>query len=146
MDSAIALILASASPRRRELLARLGMPFEVIVAQVTEFEDSTADPKALVMHNAALKADWVAVRRPGALVLGADTTVFIDGVVLNKPKDLDEARRMNINISETLENRLRSLVRDEQERRWEEENREAIARYNRRVAEEGLLSDHAGLL
>jgi len=59
---------------------------------------------------------------------------------------LDEARRMNINISETLEQRLRSLVRAEQERRWLQENREAIADYNRRVTERGLLSDQAGLL
>jgi septum formation protein len=94
MDPANTLILASASPRRRELLARLGVPFEVMVAEVTEFEESTADPKTLVRHNAALKADWVAVRRPESLVLGADTTVFIDGVVLNKPKDHEEARSM----------------------------------------------------
>jgi antitoxin CcdA len=59
---------------------------------------------------------------------------------------LDEARRMNINISETLEQRLRGLVRAEQERRWLQENQEAIAYYNRRVAEQGLLSDDAGLL
>ncbi len=59
---------------------------------------------------------------------------------------LDEARRMNINISETLEQRLRGLIRADQERRWLEENREAIAQYNRRVAEHGLLSDDAGLL
>ncbi len=59
---------------------------------------------------------------------------------------LDEARRLNINISETLEQRLRSLVRAEQERRWLEENQEAIAQYNRRVAEHGLLSDDASLL
>jgi antitoxin CcdA len=59
---------------------------------------------------------------------------------------LDEARRMNINISETLEQRLSGLVRAERERRWLEENREAIAQYNRRVAEHGLLSDDAGLL
>ena len=59
---------------------------------------------------------------------------------------LDEARRMNINISETLEQRLRGLIRAEQERRWLEENQEAIAQYNRRVAEHGLLSDDAGLL
>jgi antitoxin CcdA len=59
---------------------------------------------------------------------------------------LDEARRMNVNISETLEQRLRGLIRAEQERRWLEENREAIAQYNRRVAEHGLLSDDAGLL
>jgi antitoxin CcdA len=59
---------------------------------------------------------------------------------------LDEARRMNINISESLEQRLRSLVRAEQERRWVQENQEAIAQYNRRVAEQGLLSDDAGQL
>jgi antitoxin CcdA len=59
---------------------------------------------------------------------------------------LDEARRLNINISETLEQRLRSLVRAEHERRWLEDNQEAIAQYNRRVAEHGLLSDDASLL
>ncbi len=59
---------------------------------------------------------------------------------------LDEARRMNINLSESLEQRLRGLIRAEQERRWLEENQEAIAQYNRRVAEHGLLSDDAGLL
>ena len=46
----------------------------------------------MVRHNAALKAEWVAARRPEALVLGADTIVFIDGIVLNKPRDLDEAQ------------------------------------------------------
>lgn len=59
---------------------------------------------------------------------------------------LDEARRLRINMSETLERRLRTIVRVEQERRWLEENRQAIEAYNRRVAEHGLLSDHAGLL
>ncbi len=59
---------------------------------------------------------------------------------------LDEARRLNINISETLEQRLRSLVRAERERRWLDDNQEAIAQYNRRVAEHGLLSDDASLL
>ncbi len=48
----------------------------------------------MVAHNAALKADWVAARHPEAIVLGADTTVFIDGTVLNKPADLAEARDM----------------------------------------------------
>ena len=59
---------------------------------------------------------------------------------------LEEARRMNINISDTLEQRLRGLVRAEREKRWLQENQEAIAYYNRRVAEQGLLSDNAGLL
>ncbi len=93
------LILASASPRRRELLAGLGLKFEVVVAQVTEHEASDADPRTMVRHNAALKAEWVAGRRPEALVLGADTVVFVDGVVLNKPRDLVDARAMLQSLS-----------------------------------------------
>jgi len=88
------LILASASPRRRELLSRLGLPFTVLPAEVAEHEAPDADPRVMVAHNAALKADWVAGRHPGAIVLGADTTVFIDRMVLNKPRDATEARRM----------------------------------------------------
>ena len=88
------LILASASPRRGELLASLGVAFEVVTAAVEEHEAEDADPRALVSHNAALKAEWVAQRHPDALVLGADTTVFVDGTVLNKPADLADARRM----------------------------------------------------
>ena len=59
---------------------------------------------------------------------------------------LDEARRLRINISETLEARLRTIVRAELEKRWLAENREAIAAYNLRVLEHGLLSDEAGQL
>ncbi|HTH48976.1 MAG TPA: nucleoside triphosphate pyrophosphatase [Candidatus Limnocylindria bacterium] len=88
------LILASASPRRRELLAQLGVPFEVVPADVTEHEAPDADPREMVRHNAALKADWVSVRHPDATVIGADTTVFIGNTVLNKPGDLAEARAM----------------------------------------------------
>ena len=88
------LILASASPRRRELLAQLGVVFDVVVAEVTEHEESSTDPRVMVNHNAALKADWVADRHPDATVLGADTTVFIDNHALNKPRNLMEARAM----------------------------------------------------
>lgn len=88
------LVLASASPRRRELLAKLGVTFEVQVASVVEHEDPTTDPREMVRHNAALKADCVADARPEATVLGADTTVFVDGHALNKPTNLDEARSM----------------------------------------------------
>ncbi len=88
------LILASASPRRRELLAQIGLPFTVIPAEVTEHEAPDADPREMVRHNAALKADWVAARYPAATVIGADTTVFIDRTVLNKPRDENEARAM----------------------------------------------------
>jgi antitoxin CcdA len=58
---------------------------------------------------------------------------------------LEESRRLGINISDTLERRLRTIVKTERERRWAEENRTAIEAYNRRVAEHGLLSDSAGL-
>lgn len=88
------LILASASPRRHELLAQLGIPFDVVVAEVTEHEDPETDPRIMVAHNAALKADWVAVRHPDAVVLGADTTVFLEGLAINKPRDLNESRSM----------------------------------------------------
>ncbi len=88
------LILASASPRRRDLLATLDVPFIVVTAQVTEHEDASTDPRLMVAHNAALKADWVAARNPEAVVLGADTTVFLDGHALNKPLNQADARAM----------------------------------------------------
>jgi septum formation protein len=88
------LILASASPRRRALLTRLGCPFTVVEARVVEDEDPLLDPRIMVARNAARKADWVAVQHPDAWVLGADTTVCIDGHALNKPADLTEARAM----------------------------------------------------
>lgn len=90
----IELILASASPRRTELLAAAGIPHRVVVAAVTEREDPSTDPREMVLHNAHLKAAAVADRHPDALVLGADTTVALDGQALNKPADLAEARAM----------------------------------------------------
>ncbi|MBE35133.1 MAG: septum formation protein Maf [Opitutaceae bacterium] len=88
------LILASASPRRKELLGQLGIAFQTITADVVEHEDPTTDPREMVSHNAALKADRIAERHPEAFVLGVDTTVFIDGITLNKPADGQEARAM----------------------------------------------------
>jgi len=88
------LILASASPRRRELLTQTGLAFDVIVPDVTENENPATPPRTMVAHNAALKADRVAALHPDAFVLGADTTVFIDDTVLNKPANLAEARAM----------------------------------------------------
>ena len=93
------LILASASPRRRELLAQLGVSFEVVTAQVDEHEETTTDPRTMVAQNAALKADWVSAREPDAIVLGADTTVSIDDLALNKPRDRAEARTMLCRLS-----------------------------------------------
>ena len=82
------LILASASPRRQELLQQIGVPFKVAVAEVVENESPDHDPRALVAGNAALKANAIANRNPESWVLGADTTVCVAGEVLNKPADL----------------------------------------------------------
>jgi len=94
MNDVARLILASASPRRRELLAQIYPEFEIVPAEVEEHEDPTTAPRVMVAHNAAIKADWVAARHPDALVLGADTTVFIGNRVLNKPANAAEARAM----------------------------------------------------
>lgn len=82
------------------MLARLGLPFEVIPADVEEHEpEGSEDPRGLVLHNAALKADAVEALHPGAIVLGADTTVFLGGEVFHKPADLTEARTMLLKLS-----------------------------------------------
>jgi septum formation protein len=76
------------------LLGQLGVPFDIVVAEVVEHEEASTDPRVMVAHNSALKAEWVAERFPEAIVLGADTTVFIDNAALNKPRDGVEARAM----------------------------------------------------
>ena len=95
----MSFILASASPRRKELLERIGARFDIIPAQVEEFEEGHADPEQMVRENAVLKAGWVARRHPGRFILGSDTTVHLDGKVLVKPADLEEAKRMLARLS-----------------------------------------------
>jgi septum formation protein len=88
------IVLASTSPRRRELLERAGVVFEVVASPAEEIHDSTMKPDALCEHNATLKAAAVAALRPDATVIGSDTLVFIDDMPLGKPADMDEARAM----------------------------------------------------
>lgn len=88
------LILASASPRRFELLNRLGVPFAVSVSGVDEWVPDAMAPDAMVEELAVRKARAVASAHAHCLVIGADTTVVIDGAVLNKPVDADDARRL----------------------------------------------------
>ncbi len=88
------LILASASPRRSELLERIGLQFQICPADVEEYNSPDDGPAQMVLHNAGLKADALASEFPDGLVLGSDTTVALDGIVLNKPVDLDDARAM----------------------------------------------------
>lgn len=97
--SPIRLILASASPRRRELLGLLGYPFEVIVSGADEDAYLDAGPAAYVLHTAHHKAETVADALPPAdnqrrVIIAADTTVALDGAILGKPVGADEARAM----------------------------------------------------
>jgi septum formation protein len=81
------LTLASRSPQRRAILTQLGVEFEVVVPDVEELEDG--DPRELVLENALRKARAV----PGAVVLGVDTTVVVDGRSYGKPVDKEEAEQ-----------------------------------------------------
>jgi len=99
VSSPLVLILASASPRRTELLRDAGVPPRVKVAAVTEHEDPTTDPAKMVLHNARLKAAAVSRLHPDALVLGSDTTVALGDRALNKPADLTESRAMLRSLS-----------------------------------------------
>jgi septum formation protein len=90
----VRLILASASPRRRELIAHLQVPFEVAVSGVDETVQAGESPDALARRLARAKAAEVAAAHSGAVVLAADTIVVLDGAVLNKPADADDARSM----------------------------------------------------
>jgi|CXWL01.1.fsa_nt_gi septum formation protein len=86
------LVLASGSPRRRDLLAALGLSFTVRPADLDESQLPGEDPEAYVLRLARDKAR--ADARPGELVLAADTTVVLAGEVLGKPADADEAAAM----------------------------------------------------
>jgi len=88
------LILASESPRRRELLSAVGVPFRVLPSGVDE-TPRPGEPPARFARRAALdKGRWVAARHPGAFVLAADTIVVAGGKILGKPGSRADARRM----------------------------------------------------
>jgi len=88
------LILASASPRRAELLRQLALEFEVVPSDATETFDDQLSPLELCQLNAHRKARAVAKKIPDALVLGADTLVFLEREIFGKPHNLDEAKQM----------------------------------------------------
>ncbi len=92
--SSIRLILASASPARRELLARTGWPFEVRPADVDEPTGGFTDPRTFVQSVSWLKAAAVAPRLDAGLVLAADTIAWINGHAVLKPADEADARRI----------------------------------------------------
>lgn len=89
------IILASASPRRRELLTQMGLSFRVVVAHIDEHMERPLAPPALV--EAISRAKAMAVRAqvgPGPIIIAADTVVALEGTLLGKPTDEADARRM----------------------------------------------------
>jgi septum formation protein len=88
------IILASQSPRRRELLAQIGIEFTVVTADIDETPWPGEDHRAYTLRLADAKARAVLVQHPHGIVIGADTTVEVDGDLLGKPTDAADAARM----------------------------------------------------
>ena len=88
------LILASGSPRRREILEDMGRPFEVILPHVEENHPPYLSPEESAVENALAKARWVSQRAGDAILIGADTVVALGNDIFNKPRDESEAVRM----------------------------------------------------
>ncbi len=88
------VVLASASPRRRELLCALGIPFRAVPADIDETPPDGHSPETVALSLARQKALTVAQGERDALVLGADTIVVYEGAILGKPCDAEEALRM----------------------------------------------------
>jgi nucleoside triphosphate pyrophosphatase len=88
------LVLASASPRRRELLAAAGIRFEVLPVDIDETPADGESPDDHVKRLAREKAGAAFAERPDTVVLGADTVVVAGGAILGKPRDAEDAARM----------------------------------------------------
>lgn len=88
------IILASASPRREQLLREMRLPFRVVRPDGVEEVSAGAAPEVLAMQNAQLKARAVAGRHPDSIVIGADTIVVLDGKIFGKPSNPNEAMKM----------------------------------------------------
>ncbi|MGA1097495.1 MAG: Maf family protein, partial [Ilumatobacteraceae bacterium] len=89
------IILASRSPRRKEILEKLGLVFEIDPPEIDETPRHHENPLSYVQRIAAAKADKVALRHDQrCVIIAADTTVALDGEIFGQPRDLDEARKM----------------------------------------------------
>src|SRR5438105_584947 len=93
------LVLASASPRRSELLRNAGIPFTVQPADVDESRRKRESPIKYAQRVARDKAQMVSQRNANGVVLGADTIVVVDGEILGKPRDRADAGRMLLRLS-----------------------------------------------
>ncbi len=88
------LILASASPRRADLLRQLAPEFQIVASDAPELSPEHLSPREICLLNAHRKSRVVAKKIPDAVVLGADTLVFLERKIYGKPRDLADAHRM----------------------------------------------------
>lgn len=93
------LILASTSPRRREILGLLGLPFDIVAPPFEERVTPHLSIEAEVLDFAVGKAESVARDHPSALVIGSDTMISLAGEKIGKPRDRDDAKRMLVALS-----------------------------------------------
>lgn len=125
------LILASASPARRELLARLGYPFEVMPADIDEPETGFRDPRTFVQTVSWLKAAAVAPRIDAGVILAADTIAWINDHPILKPADEADARRILREMSGREHDLWTGVVLwrrpDDLQVIWQEQTRVAVA-------------------
>ena len=114
------IILASGSPRRRQMLKLIGIPFKIVVSTYEEKHDIRTRPHAIVTTHARKKAEDVVSRVKKGIVIGADTLVCRNGKVYGKPKDMKEARRMLKELQGKTHAVYTGLaVCDTEEGRWE---------------------------
>lgn len=100
------IILASSSPRRKKLLEEAGFTFTVDPSNFDESKVTTRNPHEMVKQLSLEKARKVAKRHPNSIIIGADTTVFCDGQILEKPKDIEDVKRM----LQLLSNKIHSVI------------------------------------
>lgn len=93
------IILASKSPRRKELLSLIFDEFKIIPSETEEIIPQGLDAFSVAEHLATIKAQDIANKNPNSLIIGADTCVIIDGEILGKPKDKADAKRMITSLS-----------------------------------------------
>ena len=104
------IILASQSPRRKDLLTQMGVTFETVPSNFEEHLDSSRNPQEVAIELGLGKAQDVAKHHPNAFVIGSDTIVTVNGLQLGKATDIHEARRMLRQLSGTHNEVTTSVV------------------------------------
>ena len=129
------IILASASPRRAALLTAIGVEFEIVPSQIQERSHPDEPPGDYITRLARAKVVAVARQRQAGLIIGGDTVVVLDGVLLEKPADEHDARRMLRALSGRWHAVLTGVAL------YDAESRREVADYEKTLVRFGMLTD-----